>query len=77
MTYMRWALLVAVLVSAASCTMNDVPSASAITPLSITSNEGAPSDPTTAPRGIQSAVEESGVPGESGFDTASSATSGQ
>jgi len=77
MTYIRWAFLVAVLFSVASCASNDAPFASGIAPLSITSNEGAPSDPTTAPRGIQSAVEEGGIPGESGFDSASSAASGQ
>jgi hypothetical protein len=79
MMRMKWALLIAAFVSAAGCADQGVKHSpvSAISPLSVTSDEGAYADPTTAPQGAQPVIRLSGKPGESGFDRASSALSGR
>jgi hypothetical protein len=77
MMRIKWALLIAVFVSAAGCADQGVKysAVSAISRLSVT--EGAYADPTTAPQGAQPVIRRSGIPGESGFDRASSALSGR
>jgi hypothetical protein len=77
MMRIKWALLIAVFVSACADQGVKHSPVSAISRLSVTSDEGAYADPTTAPQGAQPVIRRSGIPGESGFDRASSALSGR